>query len=148
MYLKSKDKTYSRIWKAEYQKYYTRTRFLLVLLLRLYISLMSLEQLYILIITIEPKEKKSYSTSDRVSKIRECIGNETVSFLVHSGKIHTLSGFNFRALLLSLPTVLRKIKRPFSPSSHFFFFRHRTDQKGKTHSTVMWLTKLGATKSL
>jgi len=57
LYLKSKDKTYSRIWKAEYQKYYTRTRFLLVLLLRRYISLMSLEQLYILIITVEPKEK-------------------------------------------------------------------------------------------
>lgn len=57
LYLKSKDKTYSRIWKAEYQKYYTRTRFLLVLLLRLYISLTSLEQLYILIITVEPKEK-------------------------------------------------------------------------------------------
>lgn len=95
------------------------------------------------------KRKKSYSTRDTVSKIRECIVDATVSYLIHSGKIHTFSGFNLRAHLLSLPTWIKLVseKDPLALHPTFSFLGPELIRKGR-HSTVMWLTKLGATKYL
>lgn len=54
-----------------------------------------------------PKEKKSYPTKDTVSKIRGCITDTSVSFLIPRGKFHTGGGFSFRAVVHSLPTWIK-----------------------------------------